>query len=216
MMTTKEQTANLPAPVSLEQYESIVEELSRQRQRNRELQAELNLRRSQEKGEVWFWQAEGGNYINSLSCPVVIAARDLRELLDARPIKPTNDHIKHDVLDRAYDFTIDWDGNVLGLTAGDMSYDYTGIKLSAETMKDFLARKESDEDLAVQARFYQRGAEKRIDDVLDQLGFQAPESTTWWHIVEFLHERGHHLNAGLAQRHAVPLLPRSDQPTKPE
>jgi hypothetical protein len=39
------------------------------------------------------------------------------------------------VLRRSYGFTLDDDGEVHGLVAGDMGYEPTGIKLCAETMK---------------------------------------------------------------------------------
>lgn len=39
------------------------------------------------------------------------------------------------VIDSAYDWTIDVHGELLGLVAGDMGYEPTGIKLSGDTLK---------------------------------------------------------------------------------
>jgi hypothetical protein len=187
--------------------DGAVSEVHQLRQRTRELEAELKMRRQMESGEVWYWQSEGGNHIESASCPVVIPAHALRALLDARPIKPESDDIDFGTISRAYDFTVDWDGNVLGLVNGDHGYDYTGLKLSAETMAMFLCRRDTNEDLAASARFYRRGSDQKIDEVLDQLGFVAVHSTTWWSVVDFLHSHGRHLDAGAAHARALPITP---------
>jgi hypothetical protein len=183
-------------------------ELQEQRQRIRELEEQLAMRRQRESGEVWYWQSEGGNHVESISCPIVIGANALRALLDARPIKPDSDRIDFETLQRSYDFTIDWDGNVLGLVAGDNGYDRTGIRLSPETMAMFISKRHSDEDLIAWTHFYQRNVEPKIDALLDQLGFKPVHSSTWWAVVDFLHSRGHHLDAGTAQKRAMPITPR--------
>ena len=60
---------------------------------------------------------------------------------------------------------------------------------------------------AGQPNSYAPGVEKGVDRALANLGFQITENGfTWWGVVDLLFERGHTLEAELAQRHAVPLL----------
>lgn len=43
------------------------------------LQEECRQLRQVEGGEVWYWQGDGGDFPESLTCPVVISAETLRE-----------------------------------------------------------------------------------------------------------------------------------------
>ena len=55
------------------------------------LRAELRRRQAIEKGEVWYWQADGEDHPESLTCQVVIKADDLRELIGVvKPSPPDN------------------------------------------------------------------------------------------------------------------------------
>lgn len=45
------------------------------------LLVELQRRRDVERGNVWHWQTDGGNALESLACPVIIHSAALRELL---------------------------------------------------------------------------------------------------------------------------------------
>jgi hypothetical protein len=58
-----------------------VGELSRERD---ELKAELKRREERDKGNVWFWQGDGNDHLESLTCQVVIHADDLRAMLADR------------------------------------------------------------------------------------------------------------------------------------
>jgi len=37
------------------------------------------------QGEVWYWQGDGNDNLESLTCPVLIEADDLRALLERGP-----------------------------------------------------------------------------------------------------------------------------------
>lgn len=52
------------------------------------LRAELNQARLYEDNAVWHWQHDGEDFLESLTCPVVIPASQLRELLADRPTLP--------------------------------------------------------------------------------------------------------------------------------
>ncbi len=54
-----------------EDYQSQIEQLK----------AELNARYAKDKEEVWYWLGDGNDHLESLVCPVLIEAADLRELL---------------------------------------------------------------------------------------------------------------------------------------
>ena len=45
------------------------------------LKAEVEALHRERQGEVWYWQGDGEDKLESLSCPVLIEAQDLRELL---------------------------------------------------------------------------------------------------------------------------------------
>lgn len=52
------------------------EEIARMRARNNHFQL-------YEDKAVWFWQHDGEDYLESLSCPIVIQPNHLRELINA-------------------------------------------------------------------------------------------------------------------------------------
>jgi len=63
------------------------------------LRAELRRRYEVEKGNVWYWQADGNDHPESLTCQVMIRADDLRTLLGvAQPALPARktEHIGGD------------------------------------------------------------------------------------------------------------------------
>lgn len=45
------------------------------------LEAENEALRRERQGEIWYWQGDGEDHLESLTCPVLIEAADLRELL---------------------------------------------------------------------------------------------------------------------------------------
>ena len=45
------------------------------------LRAELDARTAKQTDEFWYWQRDGDNYLESLVCPVLISAADLRGLV---------------------------------------------------------------------------------------------------------------------------------------
>lgn len=66
--------------------------ISELRQENERLKAENKALRRTEKGEVWYWQGDEDDHLESLSCPVLIDAGDLRGLLsNARQAWPTRE-----------------------------------------------------------------------------------------------------------------------------
>jgi regulator of replication initiation timing len=46
------------------------------------LVAENEALRRERNGEVWYWQGDEEDHLESLTCPVLIEANDLRELLE--------------------------------------------------------------------------------------------------------------------------------------
>ncbi len=42
---------------------------------------EMSLHRHRAKGEYWAWQSDDGDHLESLMCPVLISAADLREII---------------------------------------------------------------------------------------------------------------------------------------
>jgi len=49
------------------------------------LKAEVEALHRERVGEVWYWQCDGEDHLESLSCPVLIDAEDLRTLLSLAP-----------------------------------------------------------------------------------------------------------------------------------
>ncbi|WP_313453414.1 hypothetical protein [Stutzerimonas nitrititolerans] len=66
-------------------FERLVEHARWQDSQIAELWARLNTVRLYEQQEVWFWQSWGDNFPESLACPVVIEAHDLRKLIGCAP-----------------------------------------------------------------------------------------------------------------------------------
>ena len=57
-----------------------------------------------------------------------------------------------------------------------------------------------------QPKKYDKGIEKKIDEILAKEGMQTDDKTIWWEVVDFLFDKDYKHEAMLAQRHAVPLL----------
>lgn len=57
---------------------------------------------------------------------------------------------------------------------------------------------------------YDRGVERKVDEILDKTSFVFDNKTSWWEVVDHLFVKEYIHEATLAQRHAVPLL--SDAP----
>lgn len=66
-------------------FERLVDHARWQDGQIAELRARLHTVHLYERSDVWFWQNEGGNYPESLACPVVIEASALRALIAAAP-----------------------------------------------------------------------------------------------------------------------------------
>jgi len=60
----------------------------------------LSMMRDQETGQVWYWQGDGQDHPESLVCPVVISANDLRALL---PRATMGTRTAYDTYDQAMD-----------------------------------------------------------------------------------------------------------------
>lgn len=63
----------------LEHYMTRTGELAQEVER---LKAELNTRYAKEIEEVWYWLGDGNDHLESLTCPILIEASELRELLE--------------------------------------------------------------------------------------------------------------------------------------
>jgi len=46
------------------------------------VQNEVAALRRERDGEAWYWQGDGTDHLESLTCPVLIEAEDLRALLE--------------------------------------------------------------------------------------------------------------------------------------
>ena len=53
---------------------------------------------------------------------------------------------------------------------------------------------------------YQKGIDELIDDIIEEIGFNTDQHTTWWEVTDALFSAGFKHEASLAQRHAVPIL----------
>lgn len=51
---------------------------------NADLKSKLNNEYRASIGEVWHWQGDGEDHLESLTCPVLISADDMRELIGKR------------------------------------------------------------------------------------------------------------------------------------
>lgn len=65
-------------------FDVLVEHCKRQDADIAALRAELNQTRLYEDNAVWHWQHDGQDYLESLACPVVLPASQLRELLSEK------------------------------------------------------------------------------------------------------------------------------------
>lgn len=70
-------------------FHALVEHCKKQDQLISDLYARLNSVRLYDEKEVWFWQGDGCDHLESLACPVVIEADELRRLVNAAPIAQT-------------------------------------------------------------------------------------------------------------------------------
>lgn len=68
-----------------QKFEALVEHAKIQDKRIAELTAELHEVHLYNHDDVWFWQKEGDNYLESLNCPIVIRPEVLRELIGGNP-----------------------------------------------------------------------------------------------------------------------------------
>lgn len=69
-------------------YEALINHCKLQDSIIAERNARLNLVTLYENRDVWFWQGDGEDHLESLVCPVVIEANALRNLLSADPAIP--------------------------------------------------------------------------------------------------------------------------------
>lgn len=51
-------------------YERIIADLRKQ----------VALHEARQRGDYWIWQGDGNDHLESLTCPIIIQAKDLREL----------------------------------------------------------------------------------------------------------------------------------------
>lgn len=64
-------------------FECLVEHCKRQDQELARLRYDENVRRFYDEGSVWFWAGDETDNLETLACPVVINAGDLRTMLAA-------------------------------------------------------------------------------------------------------------------------------------
>lgn len=62
-------------------FETLVDHCKRQDQEIAALRYDANIRNYYDTGQVWFWAGDETDNLETLACPVVINAGDLRELL---------------------------------------------------------------------------------------------------------------------------------------
>lgn len=60
---------------------SLIQQCRLQIQEISKLRGELKLRQQKEVGEVWYWEQDGENNLESLSCPVVIPVEQLKQFI---------------------------------------------------------------------------------------------------------------------------------------
>ncbi len=63
-------------------YDALVQHCKQQDKIIAQIKEEKNIAWLYEQKEVWFWQGDGEDYPESLSCPVVISANHLRKLIE--------------------------------------------------------------------------------------------------------------------------------------
>lgn len=72
-------------------YDQLLELVKRQEKTIEYLRADAIVLRDYQKGDVWHWQSEGENYLESLVCPILIHPADLTRLLTPGPEKPNEE-----------------------------------------------------------------------------------------------------------------------------
>lgn len=81
----EDRVARLSYVAELEaRIQGLVQDLDAVDAARRALQEELARRRKTEEGVVWYWQGDGDDHLESLTCDVVIGAEALRGLLEPR------------------------------------------------------------------------------------------------------------------------------------
>jgi hypothetical protein len=73
--------AGVEGTVPAHKFNGLVQHCKMLEDRVASLSRELNQVRYYEAGNTWFWEREGENNLDSLTCPIVIQSQDLRELL---------------------------------------------------------------------------------------------------------------------------------------
>ena len=79
-------------------FETLVDHCKRQDQTIADLRYDENIRRFYDEGAVWFWCGDETDNLETLACPVVINAGDLRALLSASPTPPASEQLQAVVL----------------------------------------------------------------------------------------------------------------------
>lgn len=72
-------------------FECLAEHAKRQDQVISEMRYDENIRRFYDDGAVWFWAGDETDNLETLACPVVINAGDLRAMLAAAPSAGSQD-----------------------------------------------------------------------------------------------------------------------------
>lgn len=72
----------VPVPDYKRKFECLVDHAKRQDQEISRLRYDENVRRFYDEGAVWFWAGDETDNLETLACPVVINAGDLRSLLN--------------------------------------------------------------------------------------------------------------------------------------
>jgi hypothetical protein len=74
-----------PETVPKHKFDCLVEHCKRLDEEIARYRREAHDLRLYQDNAVWFWQGDNQDHLESLSCPVVIPASELRELLETRP-----------------------------------------------------------------------------------------------------------------------------------
>lgn len=74
-------------------FEAVVQYAKFQDERIAELTAQLNEVHLYNHNDVWFWQSEGDNFLESLNCPIVIRPDDLRTLIGGNPVEDEEKYV---------------------------------------------------------------------------------------------------------------------------
>lgn len=90
-------------------FEILVEHAKRQDRVIADMRYDENIRRYYDTGEVWFWAGDGTDNLDTLACPVVINAGDLRALIDGRSADGLVEALEKIVGIELKDFGADWE-----------------------------------------------------------------------------------------------------------